>query len=150
MRAEGSIAIVGGVILVVAAAMFMAMARDHAADIPTNLAEVVAAAPPAPPRPTVSTREGVQLTSGTTAWIDGRDTNARPPFTIRRVRLWSSVQRTRAVCAIGHGRQVKVVAVEQSAGSQNALVKLADCQGWLTSDVFLSSTRHPRIGTWYE
>ena len=152
MRAEGSIAIVGGVILVVAAAMFMTLAEDYAARNPTDLREVVAAAPPAPrmTRVTVSTRDGVDLTSGSTAWIDGRDIESRPPVTLRRVRVWYSPQRTQAVCEIEHGRQVTVTALERSGGRQNALVKLGDCQGWLTSDLFLSSTRQPRAGNWHE
>lgn len=151
MRAEGSIAIVGGVILVVAAAMFLAGAQEYAASDPAPIEEVVAAAPSPPTANTsVSTRDGVALSSGSTAWIDGRDTEAKPPLTLRRVRVWSSTQRTRPACEIEHGRRVTVAAIERSGGRQNALVKLGDCQGWLTSDLFLSSTRQPRAGAWHE
>lgn len=151
MRAEGSIAIVGGVILVVAAAMFMAAAQEYAASDPTPIEEAVAAAPsPSAPNISVATRDGVALTSGSTAWIDGRDMEAKPPTTVRRVRAWSSTRRTQPTCDIEHGRRVTVTAVERSGGRQNAFVRLGDCQGWLTSDLFLSSTRQPRAGAWHE
>lgn len=146
MRAEGLIAIVGGVILVIAAAMFIAGAQHCAARNPTDLDEVVAAAPP----PQVSTRDGVALTAGSTAWIDGRDTEASPPITLRRVRIWTSTQRTRPACEIEHGRRVNVTAVERSEGRQHARIRLAGCEGWVTSDTFLSSTRQPGAGAWYE
>lgn len=136
------------------ALMFLASssrpAQPTATAARTPASQSPAPAPPPAEPPQVLTRDGTRLKAGSVAWIDGRDTESQPPITLRRVRIWNTVQRTRMLCEIDHGTQVTVTATERtSTGQQLARVKQDNCEGWVTSDLFLSTTRQPRAGAWY-
>ena len=136
-----------GVIILFGLLMVVGWCAGSGTATPTNAPARSPTVTPTPPP--VTTREGVALTSGATAWIDGRDVDASPPLTIRRVNIWDSANRTRVVCSIEHGREVRVLAVERLRdGRQTARVQFNNCTGWLTADMFLATSRQAPVGDW--
>lgn len=147
MRAEGTIAIIGGTLLVVGAALYASCAQQQAAVTGTDLRQVAAAAPPAPAAPAVRSSDGQLVKSQMRAWVDGRDLDARPPLTLRTTRVWTSVERTRVACGIRHGEEVMVTAVESSRKGDFARIERGACSGWLPAR-YLSLKKYPPTGDW--
>jgi hypothetical protein len=56
--------------------------------------------------------ERMKFCVGQRAWMDGRDPEATPPLTVRRINLWDGVPRRKVVRSLRHGMAVKVIDTE--------------------------------------
>lgn len=89
---------------------------------------------------------------GSSGFLDGRDLEASPPLTIRRVRLWDDVPRQRVVGQLPHGTRVRVLDRREHDGRTYYQVEarggLRRRRGWVWS-AFLSDRRHEPVGDWF-
>jgi len=94
------------------------------------------------------------------AYLDGRDLQADPPLTIRRIRVWDGVPRRRVVGRAPHGRRVRVLFERAHEGQAYALIEwravvegqvwtwIFPRRGWVRAD-FLSDRREEPVGDWF-
>lgn len=79
------------------------------------------------------------------AYMDGRDRNASA--TLMRINIWDDVPRSRPVCEIAHGEEVRVLEAKLYEPEERYYFKVrsGSCVGWV-SEPFLSVEKHPPIG----
>ena len=100
-----------------------------------------------------SAAKPVKTTKGTfavpgTAYLDGRDLEARPPLTVMKINVWDSAKRLSKVCVLSHGTSVSLLDVEHVKADERYYFKImaTGCVGWVP-DVFLSPRRQPVVGS---
>ena len=81
------------------------------------------------------------------AFMDGRDMDAKPPLTIMKINIWDAVPRTRPICKLSHGAQVEVSDAKYLDNEERYYfkVKSGSCDGWV-SDTFISPEKQKPIG----
>ena len=87
------------------------------------------------------------ITLGGHAYIDGRDPEAVPPLTIRRINLWDTPKRKKVVARLKHGTRVKVLGREWDDSKKRFCYQVRSWWrvGWVP-EVFLSPNREGAIG----
>jgi hypothetical protein len=99
-----------------------------------------------PSTTTIKTAKGDFQVPGR-AFLDGRNLEAEPRFTIMTVQIWQSTERRQAVCSADHGTQVDVLDVRRSPEEQRYYfrIRAPKCEGWV-DDASLSVTRQAPVG----
>jgi hypothetical protein len=100
-----------------------------------------------PAATTIKTTKGDFQVPGR-AFLDGRNLEAEPHFTVMGVRIWQSTERRQAVCSADHGTQVDLLEVQRSPEEQRYYfrIRAPKCEGWI-DEVSLSVTRQAPVGT---
>jgi hypothetical protein len=84
---------------------------------------------------------------GDTVFIDGRDPQAQPPLTVKRINLWDSPQRGKRLRFLSHGTRVQVIrtALYEKDGRWYYRVRYRMKAGWLPGS-FLSGEQPDVLG----
>lgn len=108
---------------------------------PEDSAAATARKPQVPPaakarKPEDSAAAKVTTSRGTisvpgTAFLDGRDLEARPPITVTDINVWDSQQRRKVVCKLKHGAAVSVRQSTELDGRFYFRIQSGACEGWI-------------------
>jgi hypothetical protein len=84
---------------------------------------------------------------GQMVYLDGRDAEASPPLTVRRINLWDGVPRRRVLRGLRHGTRVKVIDRQfyEKEGRWYYRVRHKMKAGWLPG-AFLCAERPDVLG----
>lgn len=82
---------------------------------------------------------------GAAVFLDGRDADAMPPLTIKRINIWDAAERTKVLRMLRHGTRVKVMARKFDRGRWNYRVRYELKPGWIP-EAFLSSQKPDILG----
>jgi hypothetical protein len=99
-----------------------------------------------PAATTIKTAKGDFLVPGR-AFLDGRNLEAEPRFTVMTVRVWQSTERRQVVCSADHATQVDLLDVQRSPEEKRYYfrIRAPRCEGWV-EDASLSVTRQAPVG----
>lgn len=97
---------------------------------------------------TVTTAKG-RFSLATSAWLDGRDLESRPPLTLMRINVWGSPGPVRGPvrCRLPHGAEVMLEDARfvSEEGRNYFEITGKSCRGWVP-ETFLASKKHAPVG----
>lgn len=108
------------------------------------------ASPTSQPTPWVITtqkEERIPVGRSRIAYIDGRDPEGKPPYTLLMINVWDGVPRRKVRCRLSHGDKVNVVTARWYIEEKRYYFEIEDwpCNGWI-SEPFLSRNKEDPVG----
>lgn len=103
--------------------------------------------PAVPPQSQQVTASNGTFTIPGTAYMDGRDIEAKPPLTLMNINIWDGVQRGRAICTLRHGTNVNLLDAKWSSEESRYYfqVQSNSCKGWVP-EWFVNTIYQPPVG----